>query len=85
VPQEAGAYLVIADILWDKGKLAQASKEFRATTKQFPKSRIASLSLFYILWAQSKTDAAFDEMKRFQSISFCRDYEEMVNEILQQD
>src|SRR2546425_4182454 len=72
-PNKAAAYLIIGDILWDKDKLAEASKEFRAATKHFPNSRIASLALFHTLWAQSKTDAAFDEMKRFQSNSFCSD------------
>ncbi len=82
-PEKPAAYLIIGDILWEEGKLAQASKEFRAATKHFPKSKIASLGLFHTLWKQSKTDAAFDEMKRFQSISFCSDYEEIVNEILE--
>src|SRR2546422_10900845 len=73
-PKHAAAYLIIGDILWDEGKLPLASKQFRATTKQFPKSKIASLCFFLTLWEQGKTDPAFDEMKRFQSISFCSEY-----------
>ena len=82
-PDQAAASLVIGDILWSQGKMSQAAKEFRRTTKRFPQLEIASLGLFHTLWAQSKTDAAFDEMKRFQSISFCKDYKRIVNEILQ--
>jgi predicted Zn-dependent protease len=81
-PEKVAAYLIIGDILWDESKLAQASKQFRTATKRFPKSKIASLGLFHTLWQQSKTDAALDEIKRFQSVSFCSDYEEIINEIL---
>jgi predicted Zn-dependent protease len=84
-PERAAAYLVIGDILWDAGKLPAASRAFRIATKLFPKLEIASLGLFHTLWAQSKTDAAFAEMKRFQMISSCRDYEKIVNVILQKD
>jgi predicted Zn-dependent protease len=84
-PERAAAYLVIGDIMWDAGKLPAASRAFRVATKLFPKLKIASLGLFHTLWEQSKTDAAFAEMKRFQSTSFCRGYEEIVDEILQKD
>ena len=81
-PEKAAAYLVIGDILWDNGKLAAASAAFRVATEHFPKLEIASLSLFHTLWRQSQTDAAFAEMKRFQSISHIQDYKEIVDEIL---
>src|SRR5437773_664217 len=83
-PKKPAPYLVIGDILWDEGRLSAASAAFRVATKRFPKLDIASLGLFHTLWRQSKTDAAFEEMKRFQSISFCRDYKEIVDEILQE-
>ena len=81
-PKKPAAYLVIGDVFWQADKWLQASKAFRVATKQFPKLEIASLGLFHTLWAQSKTDEAFDEIKRFQSISYCRDYAEIVDEIL---
>jgi len=81
-PKQSAAYLIIGDILWDEGMLVAASAAFRVATKRFPKLEIASLGLFHTLWRQSKTDAAFEEMKRFQSISFCQDYKEIVDEIL---
>ena len=83
-PQQAAAYLIIGDILWDEGRLPQAAAAFRVAIKHFPKLEIASLGLFHTLWRQSKTDAAFKEMKRFQSISHSQDYEEIVKEILQE-
>jgi predicted Zn-dependent protease len=83
-PNKAAAYLVIGDILWDEGRLSSASAAFRVATERFPKQKIASLGLFHTLWQQSMTDAAFEEMKRFQGVSFCQDYKEIVDEILQQ-
>ncbi|MEI6075352.1 MAG: hypothetical protein WCS94_07255 [Verrucomicrobiota bacterium] len=82
-PKMSAAYLVIGDILWDDGKLPAASVAFRVATKHFPKLEIASLGLFHTLWRQSRTDAAFAEMKRFQSISHSQDYKEIVDDILQ--
>ena len=82
-PKKAAAYLVIGDILWDEGRLPQAATAFRVATNLFPKSDVASLGLFHTLWRQSKTDAAFQEMKRFQKISFSQDYKDIVDEVLQ--
>lgn len=81
-PDKAAAYLVIGDILWDEGRLPAASVAFRAATRRFPKLEIASRGLFHTLWEQSRTDAAFREMKRFQSISFSQTYKEIIDEIL---
>jgi predicted Zn-dependent protease len=83
-PKTSAAYVVIGDILWDKGKLPAAAVAFRIATEHFPKLEIASLGLFHTLWRQSKTDAAFAEMKRFQSISQSQDYNEIVDEMLQE-
>ena len=84
-PTNAAAYLVIGDILWDEGKLPAAAAAFRVATERFPKLEIASLGLFRTLWRQSKRDAAFEEIKRFQSISFSQDYQDIVDGILQDD
>jgi predicted Zn-dependent protease len=83
-PKQAAAYLIIGDILWDEGRLPAAAAAFRVATTRFPKLEIASLGLFHTLWRQSKTDAAFAEMKRFQNISHSQDYKEIVDEILQE-
>ena len=83
-PKQAAAYLIIGDILWDEGKLAAATAAFRIATERFPKLEIASLGVFHTLWRQSKTDDAFEEMKRFQSVSHSRDYQEIVDEVLQE-
>jgi predicted Zn-dependent protease len=84
-PDKPAAYLIIGDIFWDRGELAKAAAAFRVATNVFPKSKIASLGLFHTLRGQSKTDDAFEEMKRFQSISFCQDYQDIMEEILQKD
>jgi len=83
-PKQAAAYLIIGDILWDEGRLPESAAAFRVATRRFPKLEIASLGLFHTLWRQSKTKAAFAEMKRFQSISYSQDYKEIVDEILQE-
>ena len=83
-PKQAAAYLIIGDILADEGRFPAAAAAFRVATRHFPKLEIASLGLFHTLWRQSKTDAAFAEMKRFQSISHSQDYKEIVDEILQE-
>jgi predicted Zn-dependent protease len=83
-PNQAAAYLIIGDILWDEGELPAATEAFRVATERFPKLEIASLGLFHTLWRQSKTDDAFEEMKRFQSVSHSKDYKEIVDEILQE-
>ena len=80
-PKKAAAYLIIGDILWDEGRLPAASAAFRIATKRFPKLEIASFGLFFTLWRQSKIYAAFEEMKRFQSVSFSKQYKEIVDEI----
>ncbi len=84
-PEQAAAYLIIGDILWDEGSLSAAAKEFRVATKRFPELEIASLGLFHTLWQESKTDAAFDEVKRFQSISFSQEYKGIIDDILHED
>jgi predicted Zn-dependent protease len=82
-PKKAAAYLVIGDILWEEDRLSEAAAAFRVATERFPRLEIASLGLFHTLWRQSEIDAAFAEMKRFQSISHSQDYKEIVDEILQ--
>jgi predicted Zn-dependent protease len=82
-PKNPAAYLIVGDIFWDQGELSKASTAFRVATKHFPTLEIASLGLFHTLWQQSRTNAAFEEMKRFQTTSFSLDYKEIVDEILE--
>ena len=83
-PERRAAYLVIADILWDAGKLAASSREFRVATKLFPELKIASLGLFLTLWKQGRGVAALNELKRFQKVSPCAEYEEIIADLLKE-
>jgi tetratricopeptide (TPR) repeat protein len=65
-------------------KLQQVKKAiacFKKTIKLAPKSEMASLGLFHSLWKVRKQTEALEEMKRFQTISHSKDYDEILAEI----
>lgn len=66
----------------------EAEKYYKKAIRLYPDEQSASLFLFHLLWDEEKVfweadryDEAFDEMRRFQSISHCEDYMEIVREI----
>ncbi len=72
---------VLANALDEFGKSDVAEKEFKKSVELDPTSEIISLGLFHCLWGQDKQIEAFDEMKRFMSISDCEDYRSILKEI----
>lgn len=68
-------------------KFDKAEEYYKKATALYPKSKTASLHLFHFYWDEDeileddRKDEAFDEMRRFQSISHCEDYVEIVREI----
>ncbi|MBY0523204.1 MAG: hypothetical protein K2R98_07385 [Gemmataceae bacterium] len=62
------------------GKPAEAIPLFQRTTALVPKSELASLGLFHSLWETGHEAEALKELKRFQSISHSRDYDEILAE-----
>ncbi len=72
---------VLANALWELGKLELAETEFRHAVRLAPESENISLGLFHCLWDQNKIDEAFAEMKRFTKISVSDSYREIVKEI----
>lgn len=80
--------LTLAKSLQNLGNLIEAEKYFKRAVKVAPKWELASLQLFHFYfdnkgtrWQIDRTDEAFDEMHRFQSISHCEDYVKIVREI----
>src|SRR5581483_802934 len=49
----------------EAGDESKAIRAFRTAATLSPRSELASLSLFHSLWRAGRTDAAFDEMRRF--------------------
>jgi len=70
-----------ANTLWDNGDLVKAEKEFRDAIALGPDLEKISLGLFHLLWEQGREDEAFEEMKRFMSISDSEDYRAISKEI----
>ena len=63
------------------GRLDKAADFFRLAIDVSHISETASLGLFHCLWNMGKKVEALDEMKRFMSISYSKDYAEILNEI----
>ncbi|MBL4617920.1 MAG: tetratricopeptide repeat protein [Robiginitomaculum sp.] len=79
--------LTLAKSLKNLSQLDEAEKYYKRTVKIAPKWELASLQLFHFYWDNEnilgvdRKDDAFDEIRRFQSISHCDDYVEIVREI----
>jgi len=80
--------ITLAKSLQELNKLDEAELYYKKTVKLAPKWELASLQLFHFLfdneggrWKEDRFDEAFDEMRRFQSISHSDDYVEIIREI----
>ena len=54
---------------------------FKKATELSPQSEKASLGLFHSLWNLDRVNEALEEVKRFQTLSHSKDYDEIVAEI----
>jgi hypothetical protein len=61
---------------WD-----EAVTVFESAVKLSPSFEAVSLGLFHSLWKLGKQVEALEEAKRFQSISYSKDYKKIINEI----
>jgi predicted Zn-dependent protease len=68
-------------VCWNLKALKEAVKVSKRMIKLAPTLEAASKGLFHSLWELGKYVEALEEIKRFQSISFSKDYEEIVREI----
>ena len=81
-PEFPLAYGHLAEILWKQGKTEQASFYFRIVTEMIPRSKLASLGLFHMLWKMEDYQAALNEIKRFgKAGGKCVDYQEIIEEL----
>jgi predicted Zn-dependent protease len=74
--------LVRAGILFSMDKFPEALRLFDTITKLQPRSELASRGLFHSLWKLGRHDEAFEEMKRFLSISESEDYRQLLKDIM---
>ncbi len=80
-PTEAKIIISMGESFYSLGMHKQAEQYYRKAIKLHPKLELASLRLFHFLWDRDLTDQAFEEMKRFQTVSHSDDYMEIVREI----
>lgn len=84
-PESAKIRAVLANAYWDLGDLTAAAREFRKAVTLAPDFELASIGLFHCLWEQSRTDEAFQELKRFMAIADSEDYRQIITELGQID
>ncbi len=80
-PESAMFNATLANSLKAEGDIDTAIEHFQKAVKLAPKSELYSLGLFHSLWRQEKREEAFDEMKRFMSISDSDDYRAIIAEM----
>ena len=77
-PESASVQGLLGDVYWRLGRLKQAVQSFKRATELAPKSELASLGLFHILWESGKMERAKAEMKRYLAIGNSREYDSMI-------
>jgi lipoprotein NlpI len=80
-PNSAALIAVLGDVYSELGNVDAAIEAFREAVRLAPTSEIASLGLFHCLWRAKKEREAFDEIRRFMSLSESQDYRDIVNEL----
>jgi len=87
-PRVLSAWMLKAAIHFEREEHEEAIEAFSSVIGEKPKNENASIGLFHCLWESGKTDAAFEEMKRyFRDVGFnsttqtARDYRAIVKEI----
>lgn len=80
-PDNERVIIAFARSLAAVGSTEEAERQYRKAIFIFPYSELSSLQLFHFLWDANRTDDAFVEMKRFQSISHSDDYDKFVHTI----
>jgi predicted Zn-dependent protease len=80
-PKCTAALAVLGHIYWEQGRLDVAVEIFQCAVNLSPKLEAVSLGLFHSLWKLERFDEAFEEMKRFQTISDSQNYRDIIDEI----
>ncbi len=77
-PESFLVHLVLGHCYWKLGEIESAENAFQNAVVLKPLRRLASLGLFHSLWDQGKHENALMELKRFQTLSHCDEYFEML-------
>lgn len=60
---------LVASMYFENEQFEKAAEQYKKAVEIFPTSQMASLGLFHSLWQLEQNDDAFEEMKRYMSIS----------------
>ncbi len=81
-PRAAKLFGYLGFLYAEVGEYAKGVGAFRKATSLSPRSEQASLGLFHSLWRVGKTDAAFDEMRRFVKSNDSPRYRQLIHDTL---
>ena len=81
-PKAAKLWGYLGFLYGEAGEHGKAERAFRKTAVLSPHSEQASLGLFHSLWNTGKTDAAFDEMRRFVKANDSPRYRQLIRDML---
>jgi predicted Zn-dependent protease len=81
-PKAAGLWGYLGFLYSESGEDVKAAQAFRKTVSLSPHSEQASLGLFHSLWRMGKTNAAFDEMRRFVKSNDSPRYRQLIRDML---
>jgi Flp pilus assembly protein TadD len=81
-PKAARLWGYLGFLYGEAGEHGKAARAFVKTTALSPHSEQASLGLFHSLWNTGKTDAAFDEMRRFVKANDSPRYRRLIRDML---
>ncbi|MEX2176880.1 MAG: hypothetical protein WD872_21110 [Pirellulaceae bacterium] len=81
VPDDPIICGIIGEIHWDQGNLIHAIRWFSTATRLAPKSELASLGLFHVLWEANKKGLAVAEMNRYLAIGKSREFRTIQREL----
>jgi predicted Zn-dependent protease len=81
-PRAAKLWGYLGFLYGEAGEHAKAEHAFRKTTALSPHSEQGSLGLFHSLWHMGKTNAAFDEMRRFVKSNDSPRYRQLIRDML---
>jgi predicted Zn-dependent protease len=78
IPESAVLNATFANTLKAVNDIEPAIEHFQTAVKLAPTSELYSLGLFHLFWSQGRQDEAFDEMRRFETISESAEYKKIV-------
>ncbi|MGA2583328.1 MAG: tetratricopeptide repeat protein [Tepidisphaeraceae bacterium] len=81
-PKAAKLWGYLGFLYAEAGEDVKAAQAFRKAASISPHSEQASLGLFHSLWRMGKTNAAFDEMRRYVKSNDSPRYRQLIRDML---